>query len=150
VAAWANDTNLTEYEISVVADLPSSMSDWSAEIAKAQDDILQRIKADWWEGHIAGRRYTGDSFPVIDESLLNTAILTQITCFQALGYYIMPKLARYSDEADSYTRKIDYYTKRVEGEWDKIKNMALYDFNGDSVFSDYERTGPMQRRLARA
>jgi len=150
MAAWATDATLTEYEISVVADLPASLADWSSEIAKAQDDILQRIKSDWWEGHIAGRRYEGNAFPVIDEALLNTSILAQITSFQALGYYIMPKLARYSDEADSYTRKIDYYAKRVETEWDKIKSMALYDFNGDSTFSDFERTGPMQRRLARA
>jgi len=150
MAAWANDANLTEYEISVVADKPASLADWSAEIAKAQDDILQRIKRDWWENNIATREYDSDHLPIIDESLLNTAILAQITCYQALGYYIMPKLARFSDEDDSYTRKITYYTDRVEQEWNKIKSMALYDFNADATFSDYERAGFTPRRLARA
>ena len=150
MAAWANDANLTEYELSVITDRPIGLVNWAVEIAKAQDDILQRIKRDWWENNIATREYDSDHLPIIDESLLNTGILMQITCYQSLGYYIMPKLARFSDEDDSYTRKITYYTDRVEQEWNKIKSMALYDFNADSTFSDYERTGFAPRRLARA
>jgi len=150
MAIWATDTDLAEYEIGIVGDLPAGQSDWSAEIAKGQGDTLERIKSDWWESHISGRYYDANSYPIMDEALLNTAALKQLTCFQTLAHYIMPKLARFSDEDDAYTRKIDFYIAEVEREYRKIKSMALYDFNADSTFSDYERTGPVQRRLGRA
>lgn len=151
MAIWADDADLTTYEINIVADLPSGQADWSAEIAKAQGDILERIKNDWWESHVASKYFdTTSGYPIMDEALLNVAALKQITCYQSFAYYIMPKLARFSDEDDAYTRKIAFYSSEVEREYSKIKNMALYDFNSDSTFSDYERTGPVTRRLARA
>lgn len=148
---WAVDADLTDYEISVVADLPNGQADWAEEIARGQDDILERIRNDWWEQHVAKKYYdTSNGYPEMDEALLNTAALKQITCYQSFARYIMPKLARFSDEDDSYTRKIAFYTEEVEREYNKIKNLALYDFDEDSSFDYTERTGPVQRRLARA
>ena len=86
----------------------------------------------------------------MDEALLNTAQLKQFVCYQTFAYYIMPKLSVFSDEDDSFTRKMELYISFVEREWNKVKDMALYDFDGDDAFSDTERTGPVVRKLGRS
>ena len=146
---WAVDADLIEYEINLAAELPDGQDDWADEIAKGQSDVLELIKSGWWEANIVNYHFSGNGTAILDESKLNTTLLKQFVCFQTFAYYIMPKLSRFSDEDDKFTRKIEYYKAEAEREWAKVIKMDLYDFNADDTFDDLDRISRSPRRWGR-
>ena len=118
-------------------------TDWTDQIRFATDDVLNKIKADWWE------QVSSPLFD-IDESLLNTDALKNLAVYRTLGFYALPLLSTESDEdGDSFSRKAAKYQTRYDQEWDIVKNLPLYDFNSDDQFTDDERQGPIVRELSR-
>lgn len=121
----------------------SPPSSWADQIQFATDDVLNKIKADWWE-QLQGRGTE------LDESLLNTAALEKLAAYRTLGFYACPYLAKEEDEdGDRWSRLADKYEKRYQEEWDIVKSLPLYDFDEDTEFEDEERQGPIVRKLAR-
>ena len=53
------------------------------------------------------------------------------------------------EDGDQFSRKIERYTELFANEWEIIKLLPLYDFDGDDAFSDTERRGSYSRRTAR-
>lgn len=116
---------------------------WAKQIQFATDDVLNKIKADWWE-QVSSPLFT------INEDLLNTDALKNLAIYCTLGFYALPFLSTERDkDGDSFSRKAKYYRDRYKEEWEIVKNLALYDFNSDDQFTDDERQGPIVRELSR-
>lgn len=118
-------------------------TDWTDQIQFATDDVLNKIKADWWE-------QVSSPLFIIDEDLLNTEALTNLAVYRTLGFYALPLLSTERDkDGDSFSRKAEFYRDKYKEEWEIVKNLALYDFNSDDQFTDDERQGPIVRELSR-
>ena len=116
---------------------------WTDQIQFATDDVLNKIKSDWWE-QVSSPLFT------LDEDLLNTDALTNLAVYCTLGFYALPLLSTERDkDGDSFSRKADYYRDRYREEWEVVKLLPLYDFNSDDQFTDDERQGPIVRELSR-
>ena len=116
---------------------------WESQIQFATDDVLNKIKADWWE------QVSSPLFD-IDEDLLNTDALKNLAIYCTLGFYALPFLSTERDkDGDSFSRKAKFYRDRYNEEWEVVKNLPLYDFNSDDQFTDDERQGPIVRELSR-
>ena len=118
-------------------------TDWTDQIAFATEDVLNKIKAEWWP-QVASPSFT------IDESKLNTDALINLAVYRTLGFYALPYQATEMDkDGDAFSRKAEYYRGRYDEEWELVKELPLYDLDGDSQFEDEERQGPIVRTLAR-
>ena len=116
---------------------------WTDQIQFATDDVLNKIKSDWWE-QVSSPLFT------INEDNLNTDALTNLAVYCTLGFYALPFLATERlEKGDSFSRKAKYYRDRYKEEWEVVKLLPLYDFDEDSQFEDSERQGPIVRELSR-
>lgn len=149
--AWATTADLQTY----AADITNyGVTDWSAELALAEDAVRGWIKADWWPQQLT--RFAGYRGPVsnwpIDETLLDTRALAPAVCFRALGWEIFPKLAKWSDaDGDMFSRRAEWFRRRYGEELERVALLPLYDWNRDAKWADYERPLPgAQVRVRRA
>jgi len=135
------------------------LNSFTKEIAFAEDDVVNLIKSGWWmdavrknflvsESHDIGGSF---GFYPLDVTKLNAEALKKLTIYRVASGYIYPKLSTFKDvDGDSFSRKADFYKKYYNEEWEIVKKLPLYDFNGDGNFSDLERRVNSQRTLARA
>ena len=135
------------------------LNSFSKEIGFAEEDIVNLIKSDWWTEAIRKSFLISESVDVggtfgflpLDTTKLNASALKKLTIYRAAAAYIYPKLSTFKDvDGDSFSRKAEFYKKAYSEEWDIVKKLALYDFNGDGAFSDIERRLSAGRTLGRA
>jgi len=138
---YITDTDLAKHVPDINDHNPPS--NWSDQIQYGTDDVLNKIKAAWWP-------QVTDPIYELDESLLNTDALANLAIYCCLGFYALPYLATERDkDGDSFSRKAEYYRGRYNEEWEVVKELPLYDFDGDTQFEDSERQGPIVRELVR-
>ena len=152
MAVYATDADLITYADDI---LDHGVASFTSELTRASADVLNLIKAEWWPQAISGKVNSSYDYglipPTLDESKINTAELKQITIYRAFGFHIYPRLSKFSDsDGDSFSRRGEFYRDMFKDEWNRIKNLPLYDFDGDSSFEDIERRGPIGRKLVRA
>jgi len=125
----------------------------------ATDDVVTRINTEWWPDAVTRRfglyRENTDtwyrSLPIMDITLLDSALLKGLVVYRALSHYIMPMLSSDSDaDGNAFTRRADRHAAFYAEEWEKIVNSPIYDFNSDTTFSQQERKGPPIKRVLRA
>jgi len=134
--AWASTADLLVYAPDIQ---DYGQTDWSAELALAQADVREWVVSSWW-APILQRRGFWPPYYELDETLLNIAALKPATCFRALGWEILPKLAKWSDQdGDSFSRRAEWFQRRYHDELGKVSKMALYDWSRDGRFADWER-----------
>jgi len=149
MAAWATDTDLLSY----APDIHNyGTTDWSTDIARAQAAVLEWLKSSWWPEQI--QRWAGYHGPAylwpLDETLLNTSLLMPVVCFRALGWEILPKLAKWSDpDGDTFHRRAQWFRDRYDDELRRVEQGALYDWTRDGNWTDYERSGPQATLVVR-
>jgi len=147
--------------IAVTADLVAlrsditghGVSDWAAQLAMSESDVVERVKTAWFPDaarSLFGYGLDANSYQVImgafDIALLNTAALKNLVCYHAMSYYIYPNLTRDVDDGnDAFSRRAERYKVFYEDEWNRVSKLPLYDFNGDSAFTDIERQPPTRR-----
>jgi len=134
--------------------LDQGVASFATQLGFASTDVLNLIKSDWWPKAVV-RRFgaietvdIGPLFPPLDEARINEAVLINLTCYRALSHYIIPMLTK-DNKDDSWAKKIGRYEIFYGEEWELVAQLPLYDFDGDSQFSDKERRGVMPRRLIR-
>ena len=142
MANYAEDTDLQVYETKLLEE--SGVTSFEAQLTLASSDILNKIKSAWWPQ--ASPTSTISDF---DESKLNVNIIKQLTVYKAFADYIFPKLANFMED-DTFLKKAEFYKEKYREEWDVVKGLPLYDFDGDDGFEDSERRGPIVRSLGRA
>lgn len=134
--AWATTDDLRVYVPDI---LDYGTTDWSAEIALAQSYVREWLVSSWW-APILQRRGFWPPYYELDEQYLDTAALKPAVCFRALGWEILPKLAKWSDDnGDAFSRRAEWFRQRYHDELGRIAKMPLYDWNRDGRFADWER-----------
>lgn len=140
----STDDNIIEY----FPDLYNyGIQDFGSEHAKTREDILRRLRSEWWPRK--GMLYTGS---IMDESLLTESQFTRAAVFHCLSYYILPKLTQFTLEGDRFEKMMDYFKGRYEEEFTAIVNDGVeYDADGDGTVEETqgEKSPSYQTRLVR-
>jgi hypothetical protein len=126
--------------------------DFDSALEKAEADVIKMLKARWWPGYIKYLKFSSSAnpFSAFDATLLDETQWTQITCYIALGYYILPKLSKFETDEDRFLNMMEYYTKRAEQDFDlEVRSGVSYDFDEDDTFSDEESAPTEFLRLRR-
>jgi hypothetical protein len=147
--AFATIENLLEVDDTIQ---DYGIQDWEPEIAKAEADVLKIIKVRWWPVYLKNRNKALNNLEVyeINTALLDPTQWTQITCYYALAFYILPKLSKFESDADRFRNMMDYYSQRFEALMDlELRSGVRYDINNDNQFDENESIATSSLRLTR-
>lgn len=146
----ATITDIQQYEPDITN---YGIPDFDAEVSKAQADVFRDLRIRWWPTQMIGLydlKYLTGSNMEPDEDLFTASQLTRATCYQALGYHIYPKLAKFEPETDIFERKMDFYRKEYERELDLVlRDGVEYDLDSSGTVTDTEKEPTHYLRLKR-
>lgn len=147
--SFATDSDVVEY----VPDLHEyGIQDFSADHAKTQDDILRRLRIEWWPRLQPWKydiRYVNNA-PEMDSTLLTDTQFTRTAVFHVLAYYILPKLAKFDPDGDRFENMMKHYKSRFEEEFNLVlKDGVEYDLNNDNTVGVSEKASTEFMRLVR-
>lgn len=129
------------------------IAEFTAEISKAQEDVLRDLRIRWWPTQQIGLydiKILGTGQQEPNEDLYTAAQLTRACVYQALGFHIYPKLAKFEPEIDLFERKMEYYRKEYERELDLVlRDGVEYDLDSSGTVSDAEKQTESYLRLKR-
>ena len=128
------------------------------QIQFAENDVIRRIREEWWERY----RHTGSYKDItkvtsveITNSKLTNAQWTQSVVYLALWKYVYPILTKWRDPdtgegKDSFQVQIDFYRDRYEEEFQAIlRDGVEYDEDSSGSVSDSEKEPIHHLRLVR-
>ena len=126
------------------------IQDFASDHAKTREDILRRLRVEWWPRF---RPYNDIRFvqpPVMDTDLLDETQFTRAAVYHVLSYYILPKLAKFDPDGDRFGEMMKHYRSRFEEEFDYIiKDGVRYDFDDNGNIDSSEQVPAYQTRLVR-
>ena len=142
--------NVKEYEPDI---LNYGLADFTAELTKAQADVLRDMRIRWWPTQQMGLydlRILGTGQTEPDEDLYTASQFTRACVYQALGFHIYPKLAKFEPDLDIFERKMEFYRKEYERELDLVlRDGVEYDLDSSGTVSDAEKQTESFLRLKR-
>lgn len=128
------------------------IQDWDEELASAEADVKKIVKVRWWPVYLKNRNIAlaqADDYE-INFTLLDPTQWTQITCYYALAFYILPKLSKFEGDPDRFRNMMDYYGQRFEALMDlELRSGVRYDVDNDDQFEVSEVTPVSSLRLVR-
>ena len=133
--------------------LDFGIPDFDSEITKAQNDVLRDLRIRWWPTYTRGRYdiaqlSTTSSEP--DEDLYTASQLTRATAYNALGFHVYPKLAKFEPDQDLFERKMEFYRQEYERELDLVlRDGVEYDADSSGTVTDSEKQATHYLRLKR-
>lgn len=143
-------SDIQEYEPDI---LSFGIPDFDAEITRAQQDVFRDLRIRFWPTYHIGRYdltrlNTGNVEP--DEDLYTASQLTTAAVYNVLGFHIFPKLAKFDVETDLFERKMEYYRKEYEREFDLIlRDGVEYDADSSGTVDEAEKEPQYYLRLKR-
>jgi hypothetical protein len=145
---FATNSDLLKYYTTV---MDHGVVDWSAEIAEAQGDIENIVKAKWFFVEFGSQRTRGMVIqPIFNPDLLVPAQWNKAVCYRALANYILPKLSTFRPEGDAFQKAVDFYDQRFDEEMDLQLSVGVqYDLNNDHTISEAEKFPTLTNRLYR-
>ena len=150
--AMSTDDNLIEYQADI---LDYGIDDFESYHAKAREDILRKLRAEWW---VRSRNMTNfdisRSLPSLemDADRLTESQFTRCACYRVLSEYALPQLTKWnaSGDEDKFQVMMMHYRKKYEEEFNSILQDGVeYDFNNDDTVSQSEKQPFHTRRLIR-
>lgn len=125
--------------------------EWDTELTKAEADVVKILKVRWWPTFIKSQDRTLDAEAYsINTNLLDPTQWTEVTCYYALAFYILPKLSKFEAEADRFRNMMEYYSQRFDALMDlEMRSGVRYDVNADDQFETSETTATASLRLVR-
>lgn len=127
--------------------------DFDTEVTNAQSDVFRDLRIRWWPTQAIGlydAKYLAGANLEPDEDLYTTSQLTRVTVYQALGFQIYPKLAKFEPETDIFERKMEFYRAEYEREMDLVlRDGVEYDRDSSGTVTDSEREPTHYLRLKR-
>jgi len=146
----ATIADVEEYEPDI-ADY--GIPDFDAEITKAQADVFRDLRIRWWPTQMIGYydiKYVAGGQVEPDEDLYTASQLTRACVYNALGFHIYPKLAKFEPDTDIFERKMEYYRAEYERELDLVlRDGVEYDLDSSGTVTDDEREPQHFLRLKR-
>jgi hypothetical protein len=122
--------------------------EFNTELTRSETEINRVISVRWWPTR--RKNYGLADSNLMDTTKLDPTQWKQATVYHALAYHICPKLTQFSPETDKFQVMMDYYRGRFEHEIDLcIREGVRYDTDGNSTFSDEEKTSDTGLRLRR-
>lgn len=146
----AQISDVQEYEPDI---LEFGIPDFDAELTKAQNDVFRDLRIRWWPTMSRGLYdisvlTTGQVEP--DEDLYVASQLSRACVYNALGFHIYPKLAKFEPDEDLFERKMKFYRQEYERELDLVlRDGVEYDMDSSGTVSDAEREPTHFLRLKR-
>ena len=115
--------------------------------------MFRDLRIEWWPTFTFVRYdisvlNSGEEDP--DEDLFTASQLTRAAVYQTLGYHIYPKLAKFDEQVDIFERKMEYYRKEYDREFEKIlKDGIEYDADSSGTVTNTEKQAQYFNRLIR-
>ena len=106
------------------------VSDFGDQLQFAENDVLRRIREEWWERYRHTVRYkdiTKITSVEMDSSKLTDSQWTQSVVYLCLWKYIYPQLTKWRDPdtgegKDAFQVQIDFYRDRYDEEFQAVLN----------------------------
>jgi len=150
--AMSTDADLIKYQPDI---LTFGIDEFTDEHAKARDDILRRLRDEWW---VRSRNVTNydisRSLPSLemDDSKLTESQFQRCAVYRVLSEYALPMLTKWNNEGseDRFQVMMMHYRKRYDEEFNSIlRDGVLYDFDGDGTVEQTEKQPFHTRRIIR-
>ena len=150
--AMSTDDNLIEYQADI---LEYGIDDFDSYHAKAREDILRRLRDEWW---VRSRNMTNfdisRSLPSLemDADRLTESQFTRCAVYRVLSEYALPQLTKWNNEGseDRFQVMMMHYRKRYDEEFNSIlRDGVLYDFDNDGTVEQTEKQPFHTRRIIR-
>ena len=150
--AMSTDDNLIEYQADI---LEYGIDDFDSYHAKAREDILRRLRDEWW---VRSRNMTNfdisRSLPSLemDADRLTESQFTRCAVYRVLSEYALPQLTKWnaSGDEDKFQVMMMHYRKKYDEEFNSVlRDGVEYDFNNDDTVSQTEKQPFHTRRLVR-
>ena len=134
------------------------ITDFENQMQFAENDVLRRIREEWWERYRHTVRYkdiTTETSVEMPNSKLTHSHWIQSVVYLTLWKYIYPQLTKWRDPdtgegKDTFQVQIDFYRDRYEEEFQAIlRDGVEYDEDGGGTVSDSEKEPIHYLRLVR-
>tara|TARA_R100001015_G_C4561585_1_gene121342 strand:- start:92 stop:568 length:477 start_codon:yes stop_codon:yes gene_type:complete len=134
------------------------ITDFGDQLQFAENDVLRRVREEWWERYRHQVRYkdiTKVTSVEMTNSKLTNAQWTQSVVYLALWKYIYPILTKWRDPdtgegKDTFQVQIDFYRDRYEEEFQAVlRDGVEYDEDSSGAVSDSEKEPIHHLRLVR-
>lgn len=150
IMAMSTDDDLLKYQPEI---LNYGIDEFTEEHAKARDDVLRKLRSEWWSKAKTYYAFPGNSkYAEMDETKLNESQFTRVAVFRVLSEYALPQLTKWNNEneEDKFQVMMKHYEKRYKTEFEEILLDGVeYDFDDDGVVQDDERGSIHADRLYR-
>jgi uncharacterized Rmd1/YagE family protein len=149
--AMSTDEDLIRYQPDI---LNYGIDEFTDEHAKAQDDILRRLRDEWWS---RAKNYKNTTtlrtlpFLEMDASKLTESQFNRCAVYRVLSAYALPQLTKWnaSGDEDKFQVMMKFYAEKYNEEFSAILLDGVeYDFDGDGL-EDSEKQPFHTRRLVR-
>jgi len=150
--AMSTDADLIKYQPDI---LTFGIDEFTDEHAKARDDILRKLRDEWW---VRSRNVTNydisRSLPSLemDDSKLTESQFERCAVYRVLSEYALPQLTKWNNEGseDRFQVMMMHYRKRYDEEFNSIlRDGVLYDFDNDGTVEQTENQPFHTRRIIR-
>ena len=134
------------------------ITDFGTQLQYAEDDVLRKIRAEWWERYRHTVRFkdiTKVTSVEMTDTKLTDAQWKRSVVYRALAEYIFPQLTKWKDGdsgdgKDSFQVQIDFYRDRFNEEFQSVlKDGVEYDEDGGGSVSNSEKEAIHTLRLVR-
>ena len=134
------------------------ITDFGTQLQYAEDDVLRKIRAEWWErwGYVV--RYKDitkvTTVEMTDTKLTDSQWIYSVV-YMALWKYVYPQLTKWRDGntgegKDAFQVQIDFYRDRYNEEFAQVlKDGVEYDEDGGGSVSNSEKEAIHTLRLVR-
>ncbi len=128
-----------------------NVSNWDAELAQAESDVVRQLRADWWNKTQGMDKILRNPFAIpMDPARLTPAQWTKATVYMAMSRYILPKLSNWRPEGDAFREQIEFYKELYANEMSETLAAGVeYDFNDDGSATSNEVITTDMTRLYR-
>jgi len=150
--AMSTDADLIKYQPDI---LTFGIDEFTDEHAKARDDILRRLRDEWW---VRSRNVTNydisRSLPSLemDDARLTESQFERCAVYRVLSEYALPQLTKWNNEGseDRFQVMMMHYRKKYDEEFNSIlRDGVLYDFDNDGTVEATEKQPFHTRRIIR-
>ena len=134
------------------------ITEFDDQLQLSENDVLRRIREEWWERYRHEVRYKDitkvTSVEMTDTKLTDSQWIYAVV-YNSLWKYIFPQLTKWKDPTggegkDAFQVQIEFYKDRYEEEFQAIlRDGVEYDEDGGGTVSDSEKEPLHQLRLVR-
>ena len=148
----STDDNLLEYQADI---LDFGIDDFDAYHTKAREDILRKLRSEWW---VRSRNMTNfdisRSLPSLemDTTRLTESQFTRCAVYRVLSEYALPQLTKWNSDGDEdkFQIMMMHYRKKYDEEFNAILLDGVeYDYNNDNTVTESEKQPFHTRRMVR-